>query len=1251
MSKLVPFLKGFLVTFLFSFFSFSLQSQTGQALCLDNSNDRISIPLFSNQLTTEFTLEAWVKVGTSNDEGAIIHNHQDNTSGVSLYVWSTEFRSEIRTSSGSYNVAISKVPYVNQWVHLASVYDGSSFTMYLNGAVASSTPASGTLVPNNESAYLGYYPQYGAYFNGSIDEVRIWNRALSSCEINHNRNNELPNPNNQTGLLTYYDFNQGTAGGSNSGQTTLFDDSGNGNNGTLQNFALSGSCSNWITGSNPPNGQSSNPSICNNGNPITLSTQQQVDDFASTYGCDCNHTGNLAILGASITSITNLAGLAQLDSISGDLGIFNNAALTSLSGLDSLTSISGYLAITNNAALTSLSGLDNLTSIGGFLDIVLNAALTSLSGLDNITPNTISNLTITNNSMLTTCEVQSVCDYLAISTNTASIIGNATNCNSRTEVENACDPCNSTTPLSCNNGNPITLSTQQQVDDFASTYGCDCNYTGDLRIQQSADITSLSGLAQLDSIGGILAISNNAALTTLSDLNNLTSISGLLFIGSNAALTSLSGLDSLTSIGGFLSIYNNASLTSLNGLDNITSVGGYLDIDNNNALTSLTSLDSLTSLGGNLRIFDNASLTSLSGLDNITSIGGNLDLRHNPALTTCEVQSVCDYLAISTNTASIIGNATNCNSRTEIEDACAPCNSTTALICNNGNPIYLSTQQQVDDFASTYGCDCNYTGDLTIQGGSSITSLSGLAQLDSIGGDLKIIVTTTLTSLSGLDNITTIGGFLDIGNNAVLTSLSGLDSLTTIGGNLAIYNNASLMSLSGLDSLTSIGSYLYISQNTVLTSLSGLDNITSIGSYLDISYNTALTSLSSLDNITSIGNYLYISSNAALMSLSGLDNITPNTISNLTIFNNNMLTTCEVQSVCDYLAISGSTATIYSNATNCNSRTEIEDACAPLINDDCAGAINLNGGGVAGMPTGTPISSTTIGATDSGIPSCNGTDVPDDDVWFEFTTNASGGDVTVSIVAAGITSPVCEIFLNCTVTTPIVCGTTSTVLSGTTPNTQYFIRVYDAGTGFVGGADERSAGGFTIEVSGTALPAEIVSFTGKAMDKYNALTWETASEYNTSEFAVERSLNGRDNWELIGTERAAGNSDTNITYNFDDMRPVSHGYYRLNTIDLDGSSQVSNIVSIKRDAAGFDVVLVAPNPTTARTVVTFESANDRSVNVIVTDITGKIISNLAQEAIGGLNNMTIDLSNTPSGVYFLSMNNGETSITRRIVKN
>jgi hypothetical protein len=53
---------------------------------------------------------------------------------------------------------------------------------------------------------------------------------------------------NESGLLAYYDFNQETASGTNTGATTLIDRTGNGNTGTLQGFTLSGEESNWVLG-------------------------------------------------------------------------------------------------------------------------------------------------------------------------------------------------------------------------------------------------------------------------------------------------------------------------------------------------------------------------------------------------------------------------------------------------------------------------------------------------------------------------------------------------------------------------------------------------------------------------------------------------------------------------------------------------------------------------------------------------------------------------------------------------------------------------------------------------------------------------------------------------------------------------------------------------------------------------------------------------------------------------------------------
>jgi hypothetical protein len=89
--------------------------------------------------------------------------------------------------------------------------------------------------------------------------------------------------------------------------------------------------------------------------------------------------------------------------------------------------------------ITNLNGLNVITSIGGGdLYILANNALTSLTGLNNIDAGSITSLTIYFNSSLSTCAVQSICDYLVSPNGFTGIMGNAPGCNSELEVREAC---------------------------------------------------------------------------------------------------------------------------------------------------------------------------------------------------------------------------------------------------------------------------------------------------------------------------------------------------------------------------------------------------------------------------------------------------------------------------------------------------------------------------------------------------------------------------------------------------------------------------------------------------------------------------------------------------------------------------------------------------------------------------------------------------------------------------------------------
>jgi hypothetical protein len=426
----------------------------------------------------------------------------------------------------------------------------------------------------------------------------------------------------------------------------------------------------------------------------------------------------------------------------------------------------------------------------------------------------------------------------------------------------------------------ISFTTQEQIDNF-QTNNPGCTEIEGTVVINGDDITNLNGLDVLTSIDGGLFIGTsswqypgNVSLTNLNGLENLTSVGGSLRISQNEVLASLTGLNSLTFIGDSIFIRSNPALTSLSGLSNLPSIEGTMLIDSNNVLTNLSGLENITSAGGDIFISQNASLTSLSGLESVTSIGGDLWIYFNPALTS------------------------------------------------------LSALESLTSIG----------GGLHIMVNGALTSLTGIGSLTSIGGDLSIYSNNALNSLSGLESLTSIEAYLLIGSNDALTSLSGLEGMTSIGEDLWISGNYALTSLSGLESLSSIGGNLSIGDdlnggNPALTSLSGLESLTSIGGDLWISGNPALNSLTGLESLTSIGVTLYIVSNIALTNLTGSENIQANSIDQLVIHDNILLSECDVQSICDYIIIPGATISIQDNAPGCNSPEEVEEHCLTTVEE------------------------------------------------------------------------------------------------------------------------------------------------------------------------------------------------------------------------------------------------------------------------------------------------------------------------------
>jgi hypothetical protein len=214
------------------------------ALSFDGTNDYVSIP-FPSMTLSSFSVEMWIKKhNTANTHFFSLYQ------GSNYIVLGSYGASGIDTWAGGLSpVMISYGPQITEaWFHVAFTWDGSQQVLYINGTAEVTQATTGSL---SNSGSMGLtlgcrYTKDIQFANADIDEVRFWNYARTQSQIEDNKDVELTG--NEPGLLLYYNFNQGTAGGDNSGITTLNDITPNGLNGTLTNFALTGATSNWVDG-------------------------------------------------------------------------------------------------------------------------------------------------------------------------------------------------------------------------------------------------------------------------------------------------------------------------------------------------------------------------------------------------------------------------------------------------------------------------------------------------------------------------------------------------------------------------------------------------------------------------------------------------------------------------------------------------------------------------------------------------------------------------------------------------------------------------------------------------------------------------------------------------------------------------------------------------------------------------------------------------------------------------------------------
>jgi len=156
-----------------------IEGKLGQALSFDGVDDYISLGNNNFQFNNDFTVSAWV-----NDRNTGVTGIQQII-GTSGRRWGLG-----RDSAGIYfafyDGTLRKISYnatTNQWLHLVGVKSPSGSEFFVDGVSVGTYSSTSSIVYFSGDTDIGGDPSLARYWNGSIDDTRVYNRALSAGEV------------------------------------------------------------------------------------------------------------------------------------------------------------------------------------------------------------------------------------------------------------------------------------------------------------------------------------------------------------------------------------------------------------------------------------------------------------------------------------------------------------------------------------------------------------------------------------------------------------------------------------------------------------------------------------------------------------------------------------------------------------------------------------------------------------------------------------------------------------------------------------------------------------------------------------------------------------------------------------------------------------------------------------------------------------------------------------------------------------
>jgi chitodextrinase len=169
----------------------------GNALSFNGTNAWVTVPDSASLDITRMTLEAWVNPTALGSawRTVIFKETSGNNTTYDLYAnRNTQVPNAQVNIGGERNVnGTAQIP-LNTWTHLAATYDGANLTLYVNGTQVGTLALTGNIVLSTGVLRIGGNTAFPEWFQGQIDEIRVYNKALTQAEIQTDMNKSVGIP-------------------------------------------------------------------------------------------------------------------------------------------------------------------------------------------------------------------------------------------------------------------------------------------------------------------------------------------------------------------------------------------------------------------------------------------------------------------------------------------------------------------------------------------------------------------------------------------------------------------------------------------------------------------------------------------------------------------------------------------------------------------------------------------------------------------------------------------------------------------------------------------------------------------------------------------------------------------------------------------------------------------------------------------------------------------------------------------------